>query len=280
MRKTMAAMVLLLAAQSGWAGVSYEFVQSSQSDIEQIPATNLTGRAIIDGERSRVDFVSGNIYAPGAYVLSTDGNKTMLYVDPVSKTFSEVNAAAIAASYGAANMRIANFKAATTKLEDHPIIAGVPTEHYHLAISYDLTLPYGTMFLTQNVREEIDKWTTVQFGDISETFLAGGGIRTGNPQLDQVIEAETTTIKGFPLRQSVVVSTTNPRGTAPGSELKLSNVRRQQRDLVVTAIHTMNPIAAAFTIPSTFQKMDGSQQQQKLAKPSQVTILSFEPGTK
>lgn len=280
MRKFVAAAVLLVAAQSGWAGVSYEFVQSSQSDIEQMPATNLTGRMIIDGQRSRVDFVSGNIYAPGAYVVSTDGNRTLQYVDPLTKTYSEVNAAAIATMYGTSNLKIANFKTSTSKLDDHPTVAGIPTDHYHLTITYDMTVPYGAMALTQNVREEIDKWTTTQFGDIAESFLAGGGIRTGNPQLDQIIEAETQSIKGFPMRQSVVVSTTNPRGTAPGSELKLSQVRRQQSDLVVTAIHEMHPIEAAFRIPTTFQKIDGSNLQQQLAKPSQVTVLSFEPTSK
>jgi hypothetical protein len=277
MRKMMAAIVFLLAAQSGWAGVSYEFIQSSQSDIEQIPSTNLTGRAILDGARSRIDFVSGNIYAPGAYVLSTDGNKTQLWVDPVTKTYSEINSAAIAAGYGAANVKIENFKAATTKLDDHQTIAGIATDHYRLTISYDMTLPYGNMPLTQNIHEDIDKWTTDQFGDVTNSFLAGGGIQTGNPQLDQIIQAETTSIKGFPLRQTVVVSTTNPRGKAPGSELKLSNVRRQQRDLLVTSIRTMNPVAAAFTVPSTFQKIDAAEQQKNLAKPSQVTVLSFEP---
>lgn len=277
MRKMMAAIVFLLAAQSGWAGVSYEFIQSSQSDIEQIPSTNLTGRAILDGSRSRIDFVSGNIYAPGAYVLSTDGNKTQLWVDPVTKTYSEINSAAIAAGYGAANVKIENFKASTTKLDDHQTVAGIATDHYRLTISYDMTLPYGNMPLTQNIHEDIDKWTTDQFGEVANSFLAGGGIQTGNPQLDQIIQAETTSIKGFPLRQTVVVSTTNPRGKAPGSELKLSNVRRQQRDLLVTSIRTMNPVAAAFTVPSTFRKIDAAEQQKNLAKPSQVTVLSFEP---
>lgn len=280
MKKTLLAIVLIVAAQSGWAGVSYEFVQSTQSDIEQIPSTNLTGRAIIDGVRSRVDFVSGNIYAPGAYVLSTDGNKTLLWVDPVTKTYSEISATAVAASYGSSNVKIDNFKSNVTKLDDHPVIAGVPTEHYHQTISYDMTLPYGTMPLTQNIREEIDKWTTLQFGDITEAFLAGGTVRTGNPQLDQIIDVETTAIKGFPMRQTVTVSTTNPRGAAPGSELKLSNVRRQQRDLMITAIHEIHPIAAAFSIPTSFTKIDAAQQQKNLAKPSQVTVLSFEPSSK
>lgn len=275
MRKTMLAVVLLLATQSVWAGVSYEFVQSSQSDIDQFPATNLTGRAIIDDDRSRVDFVSGNIYAPGAYVISTDGSRTMLFVDPVSKSYSEVNAAAIAATYGATNIGIQNFKVVPTILDDHPLIAGIPTEHHHLTITYDMTLQYGTMPLTQKITEEIDKWVTTQFGEVADSFFAGGSIKTGNPKLDALIEAETRTIKGFPLRQSVTVKATNPIGPAPGSQLKINTVRTQQRELLVTSIRPLTADASVFRVPAAFKKIDSSELK-NLPKTSQMTVLSFE----
>jgi hypothetical protein len=279
MRKTLLAIVLLLATQSGWAGVSYEFVQNTQSDIEQFPSTNLTGRATIDGPRSRIDFLTGNIYAAGAYVISTDASRTLLYVDPVSKTYSEVNAAAIAATYGASNIQIDNFKTKSTLLEDHPRIAGIETDHYHLTINYDMTLQYGTMPLTQKVDEEIDKWTTPRFGDIADAFFANGSVKTGNPKLDALIDAETRTIKGFPLKQTVVVRTTNPIGAAPGSELKLSNVRTQQRELLVTKIQESEADAALFHVPSTFHKLD-AQEQQNLTKQNQMTVLTFDDGSK
>ena len=279
MRKTTLAIVLLLATQSGWAGVSYEFVQSTQSDIEQIPPTSLTGRAIIDGSRSRVDFVSGNIYAPGAYVISTDGSRTLLFVDPISKSYSEINAAAIASTFGASNIKIDNFKTNTALLPDRPTIAGVPTDHYHCSISYEMTLMYGTMPLTQKVSEEIDKWTTTQFGDITDAFFANGSVKTGNPKLDELIDAETRTIKGFPLRQTVTVRTTNPMGVAPGTQLKLTNVRTQQRELLVTKIQSLQADATVFHVPITFRKID-PQDQPNLVKQTQMTVLSFDDGSK
>jgi hypothetical protein len=275
MRKTTLAIVLLLATRSGWAGVSYEFVQSTQSDIEQIPATTLTGRALIDGPRSRVDFVTGNIYAPGAYVISTDGSRTLLFVDPTSKSYSEVNSSAIAATYGANNIKLDNFKTNTTLLQDHPNVAGIPTDHYHLTISYDITLQYGTRPLTQRVSEEIDKWTTTRFGDVSDAFFAGGSVKTGNPKLDELIDTETRSIKGFPLRQTIVMRTTNPMGIAPGTQLKLSNVRTQQRELLITKIQEQVADATAFHIPVAFKKID-QQELANLTKPTDMTVLSFE----
>ena len=278
MRKTTLAIVLLLATQSGWAGVSYEFVQNTQSDIEQIPPTNLSGRAIIDGTRTRIDFIGGNIYAPGAYVISTDASRTLLYVDPVSKSYSEVSAEAVAATYGGANIQIANFKTNTTMLDDHPTIAGIPTIHYHLTITYDMTLQYGTMPLMQKISEEIDKWTTTRFGDIADSFFAGGSVKTGNPKLDELIDAETRSIKGFPLRQTVTVRTTNPMGVAPGTQLKLTNVRTQQRELLVTKIQELQADASVFRVPSTFKKID-PQDQPDTTKQTQMTVLSFDDGS-
>lgn len=279
MRKTLLATALLLATQSGWAGVSYEFVQNTQSNIEQMPSTTLTGRAIIDGPRSRIDFGAGNLYAPGAYVISTDASRTLLYVDPVTKTYSEVNAAGIAATYGAADIKIANFKTNTTLLDDHPTIAGIPTNHYHLMISYEMTLQYGTMPLTQRVEEEIDKWTTPRFGDIADAFFANGSVKTGNPKLDELMDTETHSIKGFPLRQTVTVRTTSPIAVSGELKSRMNDVRTQQRELLITKIQEQQADASVFHIPSTFRKLEPGELA-NLAKPSEMTVLSFDDGSK
>ena len=63
----------------------------------------------------------------------------MLYVDPVSKTYSEVNAAGIAATYGAADIKIDNFKTSTTLLDDHPVVAGIQHRQVVEAISIEVT---------------------------------------------------------------------------------------------------------------------------------------------
>jgi hypothetical protein len=201
----------------------------------------------------------------------------MAFVDPVTKSYSEVNASAVAA-FGGSNATVTNFSQHVDLVPDQDVIAGVPTKHYHLTITYDLTLMIGSMPLKQAVREEIDKWTTDRFGDVAANFFAGGMIRTGNTELDKVIDAETTLIPGFPLRQRTVITTTNPRGVAPGSQLKLSSVRTQQRELQVTSIRAINADASLFRVPLSFEKIDGSQQT-NLAKQPKVTILNFEePG--
>lgn len=275
MKRALFAAILLLATQTGWAGVQYEFVQNSQSDLDQ-QMTHLMGRAVIDGQKSRVDFVSGNIYAPGAYVISLDGSRNLTFVDPVSKTFSEVNASAVAAYYGARNVVVSNLKTNLETLPDTPSIAGVPTTHYRLTITYDVSLVNGSIKLMQRVKEETDKWTTTRFGDVAESFIAGGTVRTGNPELDKVLDAELSGVKGFPLRQKTVITTTNMGPRTGSANLKIPSMRTQTREFQIQTVKEVpNVETATFSVPTTFQKIDPSQQQ-SANKPPQVTILSFE----
>ena len=50
MKRTWLGVALLFFAFSSYAGVKYEFIQRTQSDIENIPSTELNGKAIIDGD--------------------------------------------------------------------------------------------------------------------------------------------------------------------------------------------------------------------------------------
>src|SRR5205085_1735198 len=153
MRRVLAAIAILAAAQSVSAAIQYEFRQTTHSDLESMPSSDMTGRGVIDGDRSRVEFISGNGFVPGTYVISTNGSKTLVFVDPAKKTYVEVNAAGVATAIGAAKITVSNKKVNVTPIEDHTMIAGLPTEHYRMTIDYDITLAFGTIPLTQTVHE-------------------------------------------------------------------------------------------------------------------------------
>ena len=61
-------------AVPSFAAIQYEFMLKNTSDDAAKPSSDLTGRATIDGFRSRVEFLSGNLYPPGTYVVSTDAS--------------------------------------------------------------------------------------------------------------------------------------------------------------------------------------------------------------
>src|ERR1051326_8202792 len=101
MRKAWVGFLLIFVAFSAFPAVQYDFTQRTQSDIEQIRPSNLSGRAIIDGDHSRVDFLTGDLYPPGSYCISTNGSRPRTSVDPAMKSYTEVNAASVAAAIAA-----------------------------------------------------------------------------------------------------------------------------------------------------------------------------------
>ena len=279
MKKNLPAIALLLlviTAPAASAAIQYEFRQSSSSDLESMPASDCVGRAIIDGDRSRVEFLSGNTYPPGTYIISTNGSRIMTFVDPSKKSFVEVNAASVTTAIGTRKIAITNKKIDLTKLPDQTTVAGFPTEHYRLIMSYDITVNFGNLPLTQTVNTTIDKWTTSAFGDVGDTFLASGALHTGNPDLDDLMSAENSNIKGFALRQTVNVTTINNRVPQNStSQLKVNRTVTQTRDLTVTSIQPAATVSAAtFIVPLTFHKA-GPVHDDTQKAPMQV--LSMEP---
>ncbi len=274
-----AVMLLVITAPSASAAIQYEFRQTTSSDLESIPATDCVGRAIIDGDRSRVEFLSGNAYPAGTYIIATNGSRSMTFIDPSRKSFVEVNAASVATSIGARKITVANKKIDVTKMPDQATVAGIPTEHYRMIMSYDITVAFGNLPLTQTVKTTIDKWTTSAFGDIGDTFLASGALHTGNPDLDDLISAENSNIKGFALRQIVNVTTINNRAPVNGeTQLKVNRTVTQTRELLVTSIQPVAQIGlATFTVPLTFHKA-GPVHDDTQKAPMQV--LSMEPSEK
>jgi hypothetical protein len=271
--------LLVVTASSASAAIQYEFRQTTSSDLDTIPSTDCAGRAIIDGDRSRIEFLTGNAYPPGTYMIATNGSRTMTFIDPSKKSFVEINAASVATSIGGRKITVANKKIDVTKMTDQVSIAGFPTEHYRMVMSYDITVAFGSMPLTQTVKTTIDKWTTNVFGEVGDTFLASGALHTGNPDLDDLMSAENTNIKGFALKQIVNVVTINGHAAQnTSSELHMNRTVTQTRELLVTSIQPTATIGAAtFTIPLTYHKAGPIHDDTQKAP---VQVLSMEPAEK
>jgi hypothetical protein len=260
---------LLLMAPAAFPAIQYEFFQKTRTDANDLPPADFNAKAVLDGKRSRIEFVSGNTYPPGTYVISTDGSKRLLFVDPTQKSYTEVNTLGIANAIGSSNISISNLNSNVVKLEDSPVIAGIPTDHYRLTLNYDITVVYRNMPLKQSVRTTIDKWTTVRFGDLAEAALENTA-QTGNAKVDELISAETTKIKGFPLKQTIQIVTLNQSGVPLGSKLPLPASRTQTREMTVTSIAESAADDAMFRIPAGYRRVDFNEQMSK----SQTQVLS------
>lgn len=277
MRVFLTGVALLLVAHAASAAIEYEFVQTSRTAGNNAASNDFTARAILDGSRSRVEFKSGTAYPPGTYVVSNDGSRSLRFVDPVQKTYTEVNTVGIASAIGTSNIQIDNFKQTVVAVGDTQVYAGLPAEHYKQTITYDITVKFGSMPLKQAVRTEIDKWTTNRFGDIAQMGFATNQITTGNPAIDELISAETTKIKGFPLKQTIRITTTDLSASkrSTPSELKLPPTRTRTRELTVTAIREAKPEDSWFAVPAAYRRIDFAERAGK----SQMQVLSMEPAT-
>ena len=257
MRKSVMGVVLLIAVQSATAAVQYEFRQTTSSDREGAETSDCSGRAIIDGEKSRVEFVNCNSYPAGSFVLTTNGSRVLTFVDPKKKSYVDVNAAGVATALGSTQISISNKKVNSTEMPDHPVIAGIPTDHYRLTLEYDITVTFGSMPLTQSVRTIIDRWTTMAFGDASETFLSGGVLHTGNADLDDLVAVENAKGKGFPLKQTMTTTMINTRAQKVKSELLLNRTSTMTRELTITSISPVAKVAVStFVVPAGFRRAE------------------------
>ncbi len=274
MKRVWVVMGLLAAVESASAAVQYEFRQSSRSDLDSQQAIDFSGRAVIDGDRARVEFLSGNAYTPGTYLIATNGSRTLTFVDPAKKSYVEVNAGSVVTAIGAAKISITNKKVDTTLMDDHPNIAGIPTDHYRLTFSYDITLSFGTLPLIETVHTIIDKWVTRAFGDVAETFLAGGALKTGNPDLDDLIDTENMKVKGFALRQTLNVTTVN-NSPQVAKQLPLRRTSTQTREITITSIEPKTTLPTTlFVVPAGYHKADPLRDD---TRKTPLQVLSMEP---
>ena len=272
MKRLLVTLALASIAVPSFAAIQYEFMLKNTSDDAAKPSSDMTGRATIDGFRSRVEFLSGSLYPPNTYVITPDSTGRLYFIDPVKEWFTEINTAGIATALGASGIKIENVKSSTEALPDRSRIAGIDTEHYRVTISYDITVAMKNIPVKQHVETEIDTWTTTKFGDLPQSFLTRGS-RTGNPELDRLLDSENAKVGGFPLRQLV---TTRTKYEVPArSNLERPSMRTMTRETWVTKIQEINAEPSQFTIPVTYRRAD----QPDLPRTATQT-LTFDSGSK
>ena len=272
MKRLLVTLALASIAVPCFAAIQYEFMLKNTSDDAAKQSSDMTGRATVDGFRSRVEFLSGNLYPPNTYVLSTDASGRLYFVDPSKQWFTEINTAGIATALGASNIKIANLKSKVEALPDRSTIAGIAADHSRLSLSYDITVLMRNIPITQHVETEIDSWTTRQFGDVPQSFLAIGN-RTGNADLDKLLETESSKIGGFPLRQ--IVTTRTKYDMPARTKISRPSTRTMTRETWVTKIRETRAEPAQFTIPISYRRAD-----QPLLPRSTTETLTFDSGSK
>lgn len=272
MKRTLLALLLVLAVVPVHAAIQYDYVVKSVSE-EATTNSDLAARAIVDGARSRIEFVSGNSYPPGTYVISSDGSR-LVFVDPENKWFTELNAAGAVSAVGASSITVDNIEHKVQKLDDKQVVAGIETEHYQIVLDYDITVLMRSIPVKARVNTVIDNWVTNRFGNLSQPVVTNS-VRTGNAKIDSLLDFETTNkIKGFPMKQIVTTRTTFANRNAQ-SQLKVKPTKTVRREMRITAIRETEASPALFIVPPGFIRATKPEMPRTASQ-----VLTFDPGSK
>ncbi len=210
--------VTSLIGTQAFAGIAFT------ASITSGPKDHSTLRGFADGPKAKIEFTGGTTgenMPQGSYMLTRDGGTTLYLVNPGEKSYMKINPGQIASSVGQVmdatrgfvNMTFSN--PSVERLEDKKgsVIHGLPTRHVKTKTTYTVeTVIFGRKSVS-NVAREDEMWITTALKDPGlNLWTQQRGMKTGNAEIDKLIELETSKFEGFPLRTVSVTRTSDARG--------------------------------------------------------------------
>lgn len=222
--------------------------------ISSGPRDKSTTRGLVDGLNARIEFVEGKPTGmeKGSYMITRDGGKTITMVDPREKTYMKIDPEQMASSVGQMmnatkgfmSMSFKNPTVETLEDEKGPAMLGLPTRRVKTRTAYTLeTSVFGTKTVSQVTREDV-MWVTTKMSDPGfNLWLRQRNVKTGNAEIDKLIELETGKVKGFPLKTESRTVTRDAKGR---EETALSTYE-------ITAMKETSAPRTAFDIPPDYK---------------------------
>jgi Domain of unknown function (DUF4412) len=249
--KRLCVVIVLAIVPSAFAGVSYK----AQSITTGIKNMTIIGTVAVDGGHMRMDVAKGDdmLFKDNSIVLSNDAGKTVSVYDPSTKTFFDLQLQDL---LGNTSSMLKNFGDMIKVTFDNPhvtvhdggdggTIEGFPTHKSVLDAQYDMNIDAMGQKMTTHMSMNTETWATDQLSSEMSSFLQVRGLRTGIENIDKVIEAQTSGVRGFPLKQVSVV-----RVSQQGNDLTMTTTS------TVTNVVKKNIEASAFAAPSGYTKTD------------------------
>ena len=125
--------------------------------------------------------------------------------------------------------------------------------------------------IRQHATVDIDSWTTDRYPNVNGNVIADT-MRTGNADVDAILEADSAKISGFPLHRTVTIHTSSEIPVK--SQLQAPRSQTITRETLVTSIREAQPDAMLFVVPVTYKRAD-----QPDAPRSDTKVLTFDPGS-
>lgn len=233
----MACMGLLITLPA-LGGVHYKTVTT----VDQQKKQTTSAEAWVSGEKAKIVFNQSPspITPAGNYLVTHDAGETLFLVDPKKETYSEWSMEAMFKSIGG----LLEAAGPIVKLEfDSPDIDrlgeepgeamhGLETSHSRFRTNYRMSMKVVGMKRAWDISSEQDTWSTDELKDPAlAVWLRGVPRSTGNEELDNLLEAEMSKVKGFPLKIVTANTMTNKKGKSKTTITTMRVTELEQVDL-------------------------------------------------
>lgn len=232
------------------AGFIYDFrmtVRTVDDKGKVKDETPLMGHAEVSGGNGKISIVDAkgdkSMYRKGEYMLIRDEGKTLVSVDPESKTYEEMDLDAygqaldaMAQATGAMmNVTITDLKTTTEKLGAGEEISGFPTKKYRMKQTYHMALKIA--FMKRNSTNDVttDYWVADEIKDLRNPIFEMG-LRIGNillssarDYLEQSMTAQKELFSGMPVKtvtHAISIDDKDKKKTETTTTFEITTIRR------------------------------------------------------
>jgi hypothetical protein len=256
MKRLVAVLIVgMLAASSASAGIHYR-ARTYQDGANAAEQMNMTVEAWIDGQNAKILFQeSGNPFmTKGTYLVTSDGGQTLYLVNPEEQTYSEWDLDAILQMAGNAmqsmgpmlDFKFENPRVETLLEEDGGKIHGYSTVHHRFRTTYTMHMKIMGMKRSQGHQSVQDIWSTDDIDhEALGVWLKREPPSMGDTGLKELVEAEMSKMKGFPLKTVDEVTTTGKKGRQ-----QVTRTIAEVEELGETSIDS-----STYEIPAGFQQV-------------------------
>src|SRR5690606_28487009 len=212
---------VLFAALGLTAGAQAAYYYEAQTTTDAASSGTVLGW--VDGERVRVEFRDGDpsgMFQQGSYLLST-GDGVVYLVNPSERTISEIDfgqifqmiGAIVDATGGLVRMEFDDFTSERVFERPGEQILGYPTTHMQYRSGY--TMRMRVFGMGQETRTDVEQeiWCTDAIDAAGfDVWLRPDRFRTGNADIDRLIEQQYADVDCLPLRNRMVTTSSGGRG--------------------------------------------------------------------
>jgi hypothetical protein len=242
--------VLLVFAAHSFAGVYY-VARTTAEGGKSAEKQNMVVKAWASGDSGKVVFEESEnpMMGKGTYIITKDGGKTMFLVDPKEKTYMKWDLESMMGLLGGA-MKMMNLKFTDPKVEalgEEPdgLVAGVPTVHYRFHTTYAMSMSFMMMKTNSRVVKEEEIWAATKLADAAlGIWLRKAPPKTGNEDMDKLIQAEMSKVKGFPLKRKTMTTSTDEKDKKEVTTITME----------VTELQMVPVPDSTFEIPSDYKE--------------------------